>query len=737
MGAIDRRAVARLAPLVPLLALWGCTPSREPVDFLKAEGRLQDATVAGRDRSWVLGQTGKPVRLNDVVRRTVPASPPSRLRFTVDIPAGARLAFACGIAPDRHERPGVEFAVKAARGGREEIVWRELIDPLNRPAHRRWVTAEVDLAPYAGRGVEVVFETRGFDEGDGEARRAFWGAPALIVPDRPAPVVIVYLVDTLRADHTGPYGYHRDTTPQLDAFAKDAVVFEQAIAQASWTKPSVASVFTSLLPGRHRAVQLRDVLDGSLMTMAEMFSAKGYATGAAIANSVIYTQGVNFDQGFDVFAGLHGAEGRPSKLVDAAVVVDAALGFLDSRKGLPTVLYVHTMDPHVPYAPPPPFDRKYEPHPPEGRPLADPRTDLKEDGDRERLIAQYDGDIAYGDQEFGRFVQGLKERGLYDGALIVFLADHGEEFQDHGQWLHGRSVFDELIRIPLIVKFPGGRHAGRRVKEQVQELDVLPTLLESQGMPVPKPPDIEGRPLQAVLRGEHRDRPALSEISHRGFVAHGMRTVRDKYVQRFSPDEDELYFDLTRDPREQVNRIGEARERVRHLKAGVEAAMVTNPFRHVVKLVAPGEYVLKLRTGGWIERLEAAGFGPAERHEVQGNGRKLEVKARPRTGAPREVSFSLRPMGAPVWLEGTRDGRPLTPADVFIAEQGRHPPAVPVRLPDLESEGDKAENLFAAPAVDRPGVHAWLVLIPGRRLMVIDRDACERFLALGYVNQCN
>jgi arylsulfatase A-like enzyme len=707
------------------------------VDLLQPEARLQDASVAGRDKAWVLGQTGKRVRLNDVVRRTLPASPPSRLRYTVDVPLGARLTFNCGIPQDRQDRPAVEFVVKVVRRGREEVVWRELIDPLTRPAHRRWLKAEVDLSKHAGRGVDLVFETRGFDEGDGDARRAFWGAPALIVPGRPAPLVIVYLVDTLRADHTSLYGYHRDTTPALDAFAKDAVVFEQAIAQASWTKPSVASLFTSQLPGRHRAVQLRDVLDGGLVTMAEMLSSRGYATGGAIANSVIYSQGVNFDQGFDVFVGLHGAEGRPSKLVDAGVVVDAALAFLDSRQGLPTFLYVHTMDPHVPYSPPPPFDRKYQPHPTADHPGADPRTDFKEDLDRDRMIAQYDGDVAYGDQEFGRFVRGLKERGLYDRAIVVFLADHGEEFQDHGKWLHGRSVFDELVRIPLVVKFPGQRDAGKRVRDQVQEVDVLPTLLESQGLPVPKPPDIQGQPLQAVLRGEHLDRPALSEISHRGFVAHGMRTVKDKYVQRFSPEEDELYFDLTADPKELVNRLDTARDRVRFLRAGVEEAMVSNPFRHLVKLVAPGDYVLKLRTGGWIERVEAAGFGPEERYEVQGNGRKLEVKARPRPGLPREVAFSLRPMGAPIGLEGTRNGRPLQPADVFIAEEGLHPPAVPVRLPDLESEGDRAENLFAPPAADRPGVHLWLVLVPGRRLMQYDRETCERFLALGYVNQCN
>ena len=196
-----------------------------------------------------------------------------------------------------------------------------------------------------------MLETRGYEE-SGEAGQAFWGAPAITAPARKPPLAILYLVDTLRADHTGVYGYKRNTTPELDAFAKDAIVFEAAVAHASWTKPSVASILTSHLPGQHRAVQLRDPLDPSQVTIAGRFDAQGCATGAAIANSVIYGEESAFDRGFDFFAGLHGDDDTRSKLVGADVVVDTALAFLRSRRGLPTFLYVHTMDPHVPYAPP-------------------------------------------------------------------------------------------------------------------------------------------------------------------------------------------------------------------------------------------------------------------------------------------------------------------------------------------------------------------------------------------------
>ena len=726
--------LARHGALVAVaMLLAGCSPPGAPLDLLHAAGqRLQEASVTGRNLEWVRGQAGKTLRLNDLVVRTLPAGPPSRLRFAVDIPERARLTFYCGIPPRHHDEPGVEFVVKLSQRGRERILWSQVMDPVNRPEHRSWVFASVDLQRFAGSRREIVLESRGFESAE-DPRRAFWGAPAVVADATEAPLVLLYLVDTLRADHTTPYGYERDTTPALMSLSRDGVVFDAAIAHASWTKPSVASIFTSLLPGRHRAVQLRDRLDEGLVTLAEFLSTRGYVTGAAIANSVIYAEGSHFEQGFDLFAGLHGEDDRPSKLVDADRVVDAAIQWLDARRGLPTFLYVHTMDPHVPYAPPPPFDRKFEPPPAPGRSAADPRYDYVEPRDRDRLMAQYDGAVAYGDQEFGRLMEALKARGLYDRAMVLFTADHGEEFLDHGQWLHGRSVFDELVHVPLIVKFPGGRAAGTRVKQQVQSVDILPTILENEGLPVPPSPVVAGQPLQRVLAGEAPEPPVVVEISHRGIVAHGMRTNRDKYVRSFSPEDAEMYFDLLQDPKERLNRLQEAPERVRHLKAGTEAAMVPNAFRHALRFTGTGEYEVSLKTSGWLEGVEVRGLGRDEEYAVTASGRRLLLRLRPRPGQPREVAFSLRPMGVPIRLEGKRNGRPLRPTDILIAAEAIHPPEVPFLLPDVESEAERVTNIFASPPPDRPGIQIWLTLGQGRRVMEFDDATRERLKALGYL----
>ena len=726
-----------LLAVVSSLPLAACTGPGEPVNLLSAGKDLRETTAAGLPDAETRPLVGSLRGLYDISYRVLPGGPPSRHRFAVEIPRNGRLSVMCAIPDAFHEKPGVEFQVSAERKGKREVLLTKALDPLTRKSDREWVPLDVDLSKYAGHDTEIVLETRGF-EPTADPMRALWGNPAITVAAKESPLVIIYLVDTLRADHTTVYGYSRNTTPQLESFSKDAVVFDQAVAHASWTKPSVASILTSLLPGQHRAVQLRDALDSSKILVSERLSARGFATAAAVANAIIYLPEANFGRGFDFFAGLHGEDGRPSKLVGADVVVDTALRWLDTRKGLPTFLYVHTMDPHVPYAPPPPFDAMFEPHPLPGRPAADPRTDYKVPADRERLMAQYDGDIAFGDQEFGRFVKELRSRGLYDRALILFLADHGEEFQDHGQWLHGRSVFDELVHVPLVVKFPGRKDAGRRITTQVQTVDLVPTIFESLGLPQPE--GLAGQPLQRAMAGQApSERPAVSEISHRGIVAHGLRTGQDKYIRRFSPEEDELYFDLVKDPKEKIDLSVSRGERVRKLRAGVEEAMAPNPFAYALRISGKGEHRLTLRTGGWIEQVSDTGFGTADRQEVFENGRRLELRVTPRPGQPRDVIFTLRPVGVSVTLEGTLDGKPLGPAQVHLAEEDAHPKQLPFVLPLLESEGDgeggakSRGNFFRAPKGDIPGVAVWLVLPKGRTLVEFDRETQERFKALGYV----
>jgi hypothetical protein len=212
-----------------------------------------------------------------------------------------------------------------------------------------------------------------------------------------------------------------------------------------------------------------------------------------------------------------------------------------------------------------------------------------------------------------------------------------------------------------------------------------------------------------------------------------MRTTRDKYIRRFSPEDDELYFDLLQDPKETVNRIDAARERARFLKAGVEAAMAASPFRYTLKVSGSGEYTLLLSTGGWIEGVEAAGLGAGEDSKVEENGRRLALRLRPRPDQPRQVVFGMRPMGVGVELAGTRDGRPLRPAEVWIGADRAHPAEMPFPLPDTDTEDAGTDRLFAPPRGDPPGIQVWLTLVSGRRVLELDKESQERLKALGYL----
>jgi arylsulfatase A-like enzyme len=724
----------KLTVVMAIVALAPGCAREAGVDLSIYATRLVEGKVVGEGQAFTADVQGRMIHIDDVGLRVLPASPPSKIVLRTDIPRGGVLNVAAGIPEDRQSKGAVEFVVGVMEGGRNQTVFSEVIDPISRPEHRTFVNLRIDLARFAGKDRELVFETRAFEK-DGDLFRAYWGAPAISVDPSFSvandPLVIVYLVDTLRADHTTPYGYGRDTTPELAKFAKDAVVFESAIAHASWTKPSVASLMTSRLPSRHKAVQLRDELDGGQVTLAEMLDLKGFATGAVIANAVIYDKDSNFGQGFDVFAGLHGEEGARSKLVDTRPLIDRGLAFLDSRRGLPRFLYVHTMDPHVPYAPPVPFNTMFDPKPVDGHTGVDPRFDFHEPLDRDRLVAQYDGDIAYGDQQFGRFIVELKKRGIYDGALIFFVADHGEEFQDHGGWLHGRSVFDELVRIPMIVKFPAQRGASTRVQQMVALSDVMPTILESLDMPVPDPPAIIGRPVQRVAFGKAPEPPVVSEISHRGFVSSGIRTGQSKYIRRFSPQADELFFDLAKDPKEQTNLVAQNPKELRRLRSSVEAMMEVTPYRYALRFMTSQPQTLVVETPGWIENVESAGFGLSEKATLKDSGRTLEITVSPRPGAFREVLFRVRPMGAPVTLRGRIGSRDAGSADIFFGETGVHPPSIPAALPGLDADSVAG---FFKPGASKAGVLVYLDQPSGRLPTDLDCETCEHMRALGYLS---
>lgn len=288
------------------------------------------------------------------------------------------------------------------------------------------------------------------------------------------PSVVMIMLDTLRADHLGVYGYERATSPHIDAFAKDSVLFRYAVTAAPWTPTSVASMFTGLYASSHGMVppNSRDEakknstkLSSSLTTMPEIFKANGYSTYAISPNPWI-TATFGFEQGFDTFKFHNRA--RADKITDEAI---AALKKLQGGTE-PFFLYAHYLDPHDPYDPPGDYRKMFE------GPLKNQNVAHEVLG----AMNRYDGEIAFLDNHLGRLFAFLKEAGLYDNAVILLVGDHGEQFMEHGHRGHGFKVHNEEVHVPLM--FHMGT-APRVVDFTVSTVDILPTILQRVGIPAP------------------------------------------------------------------------------------------------------------------------------------------------------------------------------------------------------------------------------------------------------------
>jgi len=315
--------------------------------------------------------------------------------------------------------------------------------------------------------------------------------------------VILISIDTLRADHLGCYGYHKNTTPNIDRFSKDSVLFKTSVAHAPSTLPSHASIFTALIPSHHGAFFKKTGIPQELVTIAEFLKDNGYKTisyngGGSVASEY------GFDQGFDLYhspgRGLSKFERilkRISKrifLLDdstgghLAEQVNFAIDWIDNNPDRKFFLFLHTYEVHHPYTPKQGYLDLFEKNYSGNLPKNIYRGLLKEINngeikinkeDQEHIINTYDAEIRFMDDGFLLLENFLREKDIYDDTIIIFTSDHGEEFGEHGRMgFHSHSLYDELLLVPLIIKFPNSKYASKVVDEQVRSIDILPTLLD-------------------------------------------------------------------------------------------------------------------------------------------------------------------------------------------------------------------------------------------------------------------
>jgi arylsulfatase A-like enzyme len=428
------------------------------------------------------------------------------------------------------------------------------------------------------------------------------------------PNLLLVTLDTTRADHTSAYGYAHDTTPTLRAVAEAGARFALAYAASSSTLPSHATLMSGLAPIGHGVVKNGQVLPAGVETLAERLRARGFDT-AAVVSSFVLDRRFGLDQGFghwDDALPREQATWRARRWNEFELVggfdrranhtTDHAIEWLEHgrRPDRPFFLFVHYFDPHAPYLPPAPFDARFAAHPPATAP-----------GVAHELAAPYDGEIAFTDAELGRLLARLATLGLAERTLVVITADHGEGLGQHGVAAHTVNVYEEAVRVPLVLRWPGRIPAGRVIEGPVDAVDVAPTLLALLEVAAPGAP-AAGRSLAgALLRGEALDPEHPVYLRRRPYDepvrVHGQRVLGELFAVRRgrwkwiegTRDGTRQLYDLAADPFERANVAGNHAP-----EAGALAALLAR-FR--------AERAVAGAPGGAIppdvrERLEALGY---------------------------------------------------------------------------------------------------------------------------------
>lgn len=404
--------------------------------------------------------------------------------------------------------------------------------------------------------------------------------------------LVLIIIDALRPDHLGCYGYPKATSVNLDQLAQDGYQFKEAIANAPYTMASVPSILTGTYQYRHGIRYQPSVLSSANTTLTEILASHGYKRAAFVANPLISHEN-GFDQGFEFFHGYDELRNSSEERISASLLTQRAIEWLKGRPKGPFFLLLFYFDTHWPYEPPEPFDGRFDPD-------FHGEFTLYRDWEQGKVAIEdiyfhnslslrevshiqslYDGCIASVDSEVGVFWRALEKLGLQGDTLLVITSDHGESLGEHGLFFtHGFDLYDTLVRVPLIIRLPGER--GRKIEEQVRLIDILPTTLDLLGIEakasfdgVSLKPLMKARafePLEAygenapIHPGAYRERPRMFLEGTHG--AWQMLRLKEWKLIRIPDGKDDQYelYDLKKDPEEQDNLFHERTDVAQRLK---------------------------------------------------------------------------------------------------------------------------------------------------------------------------
>lgn len=547
----------------------------------------------GRSREWL--QTD--AQVGQISRPALRLLPGQKVRFPVYVSGEPEMSIAWSDGPMRPGPPGggakLELAV-ICEASPTQILWSA---PLDRPEWRlpalwqeavlylrRWEGMAVELEwRYASGGSHLAEGTSGGGHLQGGLHPGLHPAWSAEVEDsfdfpfayvttlplvstryagRTRPSMFLIASDTLRADRLSGYGYRHPTTPHLDVLAGHGTRYEKAYSAASYTLPSFASIFTSRYPSEHTAFERYRPLPRSVPTFTRILNEAGYQT-AAFVDGIYLAPEFGMNQGFEYYDNRAGHVAR---------IAPRVLEWLDRRdRNRPFFVFVHFYDAHAPYQSPPGFRDRFDPNPDYNR-LPQMKHEVPpqwlenlemwgrfEPEDIEHMNALYDGAVRWVDANLYRFFNGLSQKGLYVPSLIVFTSDHGEFLGEKGRFNHGRTLHEILLRVPLIIKWPGNEQAGQVVNTPVSLLDLAPTLLDMAGIPAP-----ESWAGASLARGEPAEHALFAQLPSSQLAA--VVEYPYKLVLQNQPAEPAVeVYDLERDPSESINLVSRNRQQTERL----------------------------------------------------------------------------------------------------------------------------------------------------------------------------
>ena len=663
------------------------------------------------------------------------------------VPPRATFEIAMALHPrsyQAYDTDGVRFTcVLETRDGEQMTLVDRTLRPETVGSDRGWAVAQADLTAFAGKRVRIrfVLDHLGSREGD----LAFWGNPIVYerrAPEDATPVVLVSC-DTLRAQNLSCYGYERETSPRLDAFAQEGVLFENVVVQDAWTLPSHVSMLTGLYPQNHRVTPGANLAE-EVVTAAETLAQHGYVSAGFVSVKWWLEPWRGLSHGFDLYS-------TPipyRNIFETHALVEK---WMDAHPTAGVFLFVHNYDLHsrsknlgykLAYTPNHPrflhFSKAFLTTPAFEReaigPL--PASDFLSAANRRRvevtqdeiqyLVALYDDCIRQVDYGIHELLQALKKRGLYDNALIIVTSDHGEAFGEHGLFMH-EDAYEHCARVPLIIRFPGGRFAGRRFAPVVQGVDIFPTIMDVLGLTPDAPMD--GQSLLALLEGRAKPRERAYTRRH---ATNAVRTSEWKLLAHGGREGRRELYRVDRDPAETKDLLGE------------RPAVLDGLEQELVRFYAPspegwhflfegGEENDKVKfVLSTDDRFESAVFDPhtwGNEARVSSDGRRLEGSVD--VGPGKREELIIRTFSRTACVRAA-----LVAERPFVAAVGGREPAETARFEALLNCGDEATS--ARPeALEReaPSLRIWHVsqTTESTAAEALTEEQLRELQALGYL----